>query len=69
MSVLYVIVVLILIGVLLGLVNKYGAEYIDVKYIKLINIVAIICTILWLIGIIFGGFGAISDVKMPRVGH
>jgi len=39
---------LVVIGVLLALVNRYGPPYIAASYIKLINIVAIIATIIWL---------------------
>lgn len=48
MPLLVVILVVLAIGVLVALINKYGADYVDVKFIRLINILAIVGTILWL---------------------
>jgi hypothetical protein len=66
MPLLQVLVILLLIGLLIGVINKYGAEYIDSKWIKLINIVAIVFTIIWLVGLIFGGFGSLSNIRVGR---
>ena len=48
MLLLTVVLVLIVVGVLLALVNRYGPPYIDVKFLRLINIVTIIATVIWL---------------------
>ena len=66
MPLLQVIVILILIGLLIGVINKYGGEYIDSKWVKLINIVAIVFTIIWLVGLVFGGFGSLSNIRVGR---
>lgn len=49
MLLIQVVIGLIVIGVLLGLVNKYGAEYIPAQIIHIINAVVIIAIILWLL--------------------
>jgi hypothetical protein len=51
MPLLYVVIVLLVVGLLLGLVNKYGPPEIDAKFIKLINIVVMIAVIIWLLKI------------------
>lgn len=48
MPLLVVVLVLIAVGVLLSLVNRLGPPYIAPSYIKLINIVSIIATVIWL---------------------
>ena len=66
MPILQVLLILVLIGVVVGLINKYGAEYIDAKWVKLINIVAIVFTLIWLVGLVFGGFGSLSNIRIGR---
>jgi len=66
MPILQVLLILVLIGVVVGLINKYGAEYIDAKWVKLINIVAIVFTLIWLVGLVFGGFGSLSNIRVGR---
>jgi len=48
MPLLTVVLVLIVVGVLLALVNRYGPPYIDIKFLRLINIVTIVAAIIWL---------------------
>ena len=59
-----VIVVLIVVGVLLWLVNAYIPM--DAKIKNILNVVVVICVVLWLLSV-FGLFGAIHDVPVPRV--
>jgi ABC-type dipeptide/oligopeptide/nickel transport system permease subunit len=66
MSLLALVLILIVIGVLLGLLNRYGAEYIDAKFVKLINIVVIIAVVLWLLTVV-GLLPMASTVQVPRV--
>lgn len=59
-------VVLIVIGVLLWLVNRYIPM--DAKIKQILNVVVIIVVVLWLIGLFFGGFQHIvsaADIKIP----
>ena len=63
MPVLTVILVLLAIGVLVALINKYGAEYVSPGFIKLINIVAIVATIIWLMKV-FGVWEYLTSVTV-----
>ena len=47
MGLLQLVVVLIIVGVLLGLVNKYGPPWISAPFISLINAVVGIAVVLW----------------------
>jgi hypothetical protein len=49
MTILQLVVLLLIIGVLLGLVNKYGPPWVTAPYIQLINTVVVVATILWLL--------------------
>jgi hypothetical protein len=66
MSLLALVLVLIVIGVLMGLLNKYGPSYVDGKFITLINIVVIIAVVLWLLQVT-GLLPMASTVQVPRV--
>lgn len=48
MPLLTVVIVLIVVGVLLALVNKYGPPFIDPWMIRLINVVVAVAVIIWL---------------------
>ena len=62
MSLVSLVVTLIIVGVLLWLVNYLP---IDEKIKKIINVVVIVCVVLWLIGIFFG-FSGISSIRIGR---
>jgi len=49
MELIQVVVILIVIGVLLWLVNNYGAQFIEANILKIINAVVIIAVVLWLL--------------------
>jgi hypothetical protein len=66
MSLLALVLTLVVIGVLLGLLNRYGPPYIDGKFITLINIVVIIAVVIWLLNV-FGVLPYASTVPVPRV--
>jgi hypothetical protein len=51
MDLIQLVVVLIVVGVLLTLVNKYGGPYIDGNILKIINVVVIIAVVLWLLAV------------------
>lgn len=59
------VITLIVVGVLLWLVNTYLAEVIDGKMLRIINVVVIICVIVWLL-YQFGVLGR-GDVPVPRL--
>ncbi len=65
MSLISLAVTLIVIGVLLWLVNNYIPM--DGKIKKILNIVVVICVIVWLL-FAFGILDRSSDIRVPRVG-
>jgi len=64
MSLISLIITLAIIGVLLWLVNTYIPM--DGKIKNILNIVVIICVILWLL-CAFGLIGHANDVKVPQL--
>jgi hypothetical protein len=65
MDLVSVVLILIAVGVLIGLLNKYGPAYIDAWYVQLINVVVIIAVVIWLLGL-FGLWGALRSIKVGR---
>ena len=67
MSIISVLVVLIIIGVLMWLVDTQLGQFIAQPWLKLINIVAIVLTVLWLLSLFFPGVlgGAGSAQVVP----
>ena len=63
MPLLNVVVILIVIGVLLWLVNRYIPM--DHKIKKIINIVVIVAVALWLLSL-FGLFSSVSGIRVGR---
>lgn len=63
MSLLTVVLVLIVIGVLLYLLNNYGKNYIDIKMLRLINIVVTVFVIVWLLKV-FGVWAYLSKLTI-----
>lgn len=61
MSLLYLVIVLIVIGVVLYLINNYLP--IDGKIKQIINIVIVIAVIVWLLNLI-GLFGSASHIRI-----
>ena len=64
MSLISLIITLIVIGVLLWLVNAYIPM--DGKIKKILNIVVVICVVLWLL-FAFGILNHSGDIHVPRV--
>lgn len=64
MSLISLVVTLIVVGVLLWLVNAYIPM--DGKIKKILNIVVVICVVLWLLSV-FGILGNSGDLRVPRV--
>jgi len=66
MSLISLVFVLVVIGVGLWLINAYVPM--DAKIKKILNIVVVICVVLWLL-YAFGvlGQGSLSDIRVPRL--
>jgi hypothetical protein len=61
MSVLYIILLLVVVGVILWLINRYIPMDATIK--NILNIVIVILLIIWLLKV-FGVWGALSGVKV-----
>ncbi len=64
MSLISLIVTLIIIGVLLWLVNSYIPM--DGKIKKIINVVVVICVVIWLLSV-FGVIGQAGTIRVPQL--
>lgn len=64
MSLISVIISLIVVGVLLWLVNNYIPM--DAKITKILNIVVVICVIVWLL-YAFGILDRAGEIRVPQV--
>ena len=64
MSLISLVLTLIVVGVLLWLVNTYVPM--DAKIKKILNIVVVICVIVWLL-YAFGILGRAGDMRVPQM--
>lgn len=64
MPLIQVVVVLIVIGVLLALLNKYSGEWVAASVLKIINVVVIVAIILWLLRLT-GLLSGVATVPFP----
>jgi len=64
MSLISLVITLIVIGVLLWLVNTYIPM--DGKIKKILNIVVVICVVVWLL-FAFGVLDRAGDVRVPQI--
>ena len=64
MSLISLVVTLIVVGVLLWLVNTYIPM--DGKIKKILNIVVVICVVIWLL-YAFGVIGGVGNCRVPQV--
>ena len=64
MPLISLIVTLVIIGVLLWLVNTYIPM--DGKIKKIINVVAVICVVIWLLSV-FGVIGQAGSIRVPQL--
>jgi len=64
MSLISLIVTLIVIGVLLWLVNSYIPM--DGKIKKIINVVVVVCVVIWLLSV-FGVVGHAGSIRVPQL--
>jgi len=66
MDLLTVVITLIVVGVLIGLLNKFGPGHIDAWYITIINVLVAVCVVLWLLNVV-GFLDYVRGVKVPRM--
>ena len=64
MSLISLVLTLIVVGVLLWLVNTYIPM--DAKIKKILNIVVVICVVVWLL-YAFGILGRAGDMRVPQM--
>jgi ABC-type dipeptide/oligopeptide/nickel transport system permease subunit len=65
MDLVQVVVALIVIGVLLGLLNKFGAEWVAPPMMRIINAVVVIAVVLWLLAL-FTGWSGLPRIQVGR---
>jgi heme A synthase len=63
MSLIHLIVVLVVVGLILWMINRYIPMEARIK--SILNVVVIICVILWLLGV-FGILPAMSGIRIGR---
>jgi len=61
MDLLHIIIVLIVVGVILGLINRFIPMASSIK--SILNGVVVICVVLWLLQV-FGILGSINNIKL-----
>ena len=64
MPVIQVIVILAVIGVLVWAIEALLGAYIADPWKKMIRVVAIVFTVLWLLGVFFGGTGLFQNTNV-----
>lgn len=64
MSIIQVMIILIVIGVILFLVNKYIPMDANIK--KILNAVVIVCVILWVLSLFFN-FGSLGTIHTHKL--
>lgn len=65
MPLITVLIVLVVAGVILWAINTYGSSFIDGKFLKLINIVAIVVAVLWVLSL-FVDLGSVNAIRVGR---
>jgi hypothetical protein len=63
MSLIHLIIVLVVVGLILWMINRYIPMEARIK--SILNVVVIICVILWLLGV-FGILPAMSGIRIGR---
>lgn len=70
MSLISLLITLFIIALLLGLFNwvcRQFPEFLNPTIIKIINVIAIVFIVIWLIGVLFGGWSGFGDVRVGRI--
>lgn len=65
MPLISLVIVLIVVGVLLWLVNKFIPMDGTIK--SILNAVVIICVVLWILAVFLGGVHGLSTIQVPSV--
>jgi len=63
MSLISLVLTLVVIGVLLWALNKFGSQFIEANILKIINIVVIVAVVLWVL-FKFIGHNDIPDIRV-----
>jgi hypothetical protein len=63
MDLIHVVIYLVVVGVILGLINRYIPMAGSIK--SLLNGVVVICVVIWLLQV-FGVINSIGGIKIPR---
>lgn len=66
MSIFYVFLIVVAVGVLLFLANKYLAVIMDATVLRILNIAVIVGLVLWLLSLT-GVFDFLLAAKVPRI--
>jgi len=65
MPLISLVIVLVVVGVLLYVVNRFIPMEANIK--SILNAVVIVAVILWLLAVFLGGFGNLSTVQVPTL--
>jgi len=65
-SLVALVITLLVVGVGLWAVNRFGGEFVDGKILKIVNIVVIVCVLVWLLSV-FGLLSSCNNVTVPKV--
>lgn len=66
MPLIQLVIILVVVGVLLWVVNRYLAEVIDPKILRIINVVVVIAVVLYVLSLFLGGFGSLNTIRIGR---
>jgi hypothetical protein len=69
MDLVQLLVTLIIVAVLLGLFNwvvRQFPEFLNATVIKIINVIIIVVLVLWLVGVLLGGWGSLGHIRIGR---
>jgi uncharacterized membrane protein (DUF485 family) len=66
MPLITVVLTLVTVGIVLFLLTKYGAQFMDPTILKVVWWLIVVCTIIWLLQLT-GIFSYFANVPFPRV--
>lgn len=65
MDLISLVIVLVVVGVLLALLNRYGPPFIDGQILRIINIVVLVAVVLFILSL-FVNFGSVHTIHVGR---
>jgi len=63
MPLLQIILILLAVGIVMAVINMYGAPYVDARILKIINFVIIVVVVIWLLKV-FGVWAYMSKISV-----